>query len=208
MLKRLLARHHGWKTRRKMERLFSRRPDPYGYFSHPHELGKQQLLLDMISDRRYPFALEMGCAEGAFTRRLAGLCDFIVAVDISKTAVERAKITCKDIPSIRFLHADITEVELPHALDLIVACEVLYYWDKRSLSGRFAAFLRRTAESLKPGGRLALLHSFANEEEYSFRKSYRERLEGFGLTLEQETIRGGDPKKSRYLVSVLMKPPD
>ena len=36
-----MAKAHDWNTRRKMERLFRREEDPYGYFSPPHELGKQ-----------------------------------------------------------------------------------------------------------------------------------------------------------------------
>ena len=43
---------------------------------------------ELLGDRRYSRALEIGCAGGSFTRTRAPLCDELVALDISPPSAE------------------------------------------------------------------------------------------------------------------------
>ena len=206
-LSRIMAKAHDWNTRRKMERLFRREEDPYGYFSHPHELGKQALAETMLAGRRYARALEIGCAEGAFTRRLARLCGEVLAVDISPTALSRAREWLKDVGNVRFLQANARELDFSPDWDLIVVSEFLYYIEKKPLpAGELDRFLSRLAGLVAPGGRVLVLHSFAGPAECAVRSGYVERLlAAGGLRPEREQVGGDDLHKCRYLASLLIR---
>lgn len=71
--------------------------------------------------------LEVGCGEGHQTLRLRELADEVYGVDVSPTAIERARVR---VPGAQFAAADVLRQpwgEQPHRFDLVVACEVLYY---------------------------------------------------------------------------------
>jgi peptidoglycan/xylan/chitin deacetylase (PgdA/CDA1 family) len=105
-------------------------------------------------------ALEVGCAEGAFTRLLAGQVDHLTAVDISATAIARARARCSDLDNVEFATYDVFAPDAEPVgegkFDLIVASEVLYYApDLESL--RLA--LRRLVSALAPDGALVVVHA-------------------------------------------------
>lgn len=71
--------------------------------------------------------LEIGCGEGHQTQCFAKLADEVYGIDVSPTAVERAR---KRLPQAQFAAADIHGQpwgDQRHRFDLVVACEVLYY---------------------------------------------------------------------------------
>lgn len=150
---------HRWR-----QRAFARRyrtPDPWGYTTSPYERRKYELKLAILprahepSAPSYARALELGCAEGAFTCRLAEarVAREVVGVDFVPQAVERARKSCP-YPNVSFRQMDIT-AELPEGeFDLVFCSEVLYYLGSlrriRDLAERLSAILR-------PGGHIVLL---------------------------------------------------
>ncbi len=71
--------------------------------------------------------LEIGCGEGHQTARLAEVCSKLYSIDISGRAVERARQRC---PQVEFGVGDVFSAPMLASLprvDLVVACEVLYY---------------------------------------------------------------------------------
>ena len=68
--------------------------------------------------------LEIGCGEGHQSQYLARACGRLRGVDVSRRAVERARQRC---PEGDFTVGDPFSVRLPGAVDLVVACEVVYY---------------------------------------------------------------------------------
>lgn len=143
----------GW-GRDHHEKFYGRVADPYGFDTTPFEQMKYDELLGALPHGRSARALEVGCAEGAFTERLATRCDVVVGTDISEVAIERARR--------RFDGRDGVELErrtLPldfpdGTFDLIVCSDVVYLWER----GIVEIGLRRMIERLRPGGTLALLH--------------------------------------------------
>ncbi|HEU0215511.1 MAG TPA: SAM-dependent methyltransferase [Stellaceae bacterium] len=71
--------------------------------------------------------LEVGCAEGHQSQYLSRVCRQLYGVDVSRRAVRRAERRC---PAGTFAVADplgVWPVQMPVKVDLVTACEVLYY---------------------------------------------------------------------------------
>jgi 2-polyprenyl-3-methyl-5-hydroxy-6-metoxy-1,4-benzoquinol methylase len=71
--------------------------------------------------------LEIGCGEGHQTEHLAQLAGVVHGIDVSPTAIERAK---RRLPQARFATGDVFAQPWGDArgqFDLVTACEVLYY---------------------------------------------------------------------------------
>lgn len=71
--------------------------------------------------------LEIGCGEGHQTQALRRLADEVYGIDVSPTAIERARVR---VPDAHFAAADIHQQPWGDGrgrFDLVLACEVLYY---------------------------------------------------------------------------------
>lgn len=71
--------------------------------------------------------LEVGCGEGHQTLRLRELADQVYGIDVSATAIERAR---SRVPDAQFAATDLAHQpwgDERGRFDLVVACEVLYY---------------------------------------------------------------------------------
>ncbi len=112
-----------------------RAEDPWSFATSPYELDKYADTVRAIGAQRVPSALELGCSIGVLTRLLAARCDDVLAVDGSRTAVAAATRRTADLPHVRVASALLPE-ELPTGRwELIVASEILYYFDPPLLDG-------------------------------------------------------------------------
>ena len=144
------------------ESMFQRDDDPWGLESRVYEANKFDRTVEALADRRYLNAFEIGCAGGSLTQRLARSCAALMAIDVSQTALKRARKRCATLPNVSF-----EQMKFPQstptltALDLIILSEVAYYWDD--------ADLRRAADwmgqALAPGGDIVLVH-WTGETDY------------------------------------------
>jgi glycosyltransferase involved in cell wall biosynthesis len=107
------------------ERLFAL-PDPWSYDSD-YEVVKYEQTLELLPDEVVTDALEIGCAEGHFTIRLAPRVGRLTAVDISDRALARAQVRCQGHDNVAFQRVDLNTDDLPGPFDLIVCSEVLYF---------------------------------------------------------------------------------
>jgi predicted TPR repeat methyltransferase len=192
------------KTRRKMNRVFSRRADPFRYSESGYELKRLAAMDAALGERRFKRTLEVGCAEGHFTRRLLERGGEVVAVDISSVALERAR---KSAPAARFVEADALSWGPEGQFDLIVVADVLYYMDKPLVRDQFESTFDRVAKWLLPGGTLLLAHAFATEGERGHRESFTRRFVDKGLRLAGQSIVTPDEADNpvRCLIAVLEK---
>jgi SAM-dependent methyltransferase len=128
----------------------------------PYERDKYDHTLSVLSDRRYADAFEVGCANGVLTLRLADICDRLLAIDVSETALKNAKARCAERPDVRFERM-VFPRETPReaGFDLIVLSEVAYYWDDADFV-RAASWL---AAGVRPGGRIVMVH-WTGETDY------------------------------------------
>ncbi|MBB3776224.1 SAM-dependent methyltransferase [Erythromicrobium ramosum] len=109
----------------------------------------------------YASAREIGCAHGVLTQRLHRLCDQLLAIDISQTALALTQQRLGTKAGLEFAQMGFP-TEAPRGLfDLCVMSEVAYYWDADDLS-RAAQWL---ADHLVPDGRVVLVH-YTGETDY------------------------------------------
>jgi SAM-dependent methyltransferase len=140
-------------TQQFFEQLYQQNPDPWRFGSSSYELQRYETILRALTHRRYRHAFEPGCSVGVLTEQLATLCDQVDAIDISPTAVERARERCALLPGVHIVCASVTGF-LPESFDLLVFCEVGYYFDEEQLR----ALLVRCLANLQPGGTLLASH--------------------------------------------------
>lgn len=127
--------------------------DPWNRASD-YERLKFEDTLELVPELLAGSALELACAEGHFTQRLAGKVGSLLATDISSTALTRAQTRCQGLANVSFQPLDFIRQPMPGPFDLIVCSEALYY------AGRQLPLVARKIEaSLKPGGWLIMANS-------------------------------------------------
>ncbi len=139
------------------EALFAATADPWAYESD-YEVQKYAQTLSLLPpEAARGTALEIGCAEGRFTERLARFVRSLVAADIASTAIQRARQRCRHLGNVDFIQVDLFTDNLPGVFDLIVCSEILYFAPSESV-------LRETASKLGNGLRTegCLLAAHAN----------------------------------------------
>ena len=136
------------------EGLFARQPNPWLY-GNTYEQVKYEQTLSLVP-QNISKALELACAEGFFTEKLASWVDQLLATDISQIAVERAARRCAQHKNVTYKRLDLIADELPPDLDLIVCSEMLYFMgDRETLEGA----VQKLSSALKPGGYLLTAHA-------------------------------------------------
>jgi cyclopropane fatty-acyl-phospholipid synthase-like methyltransferase len=136
------------------EKKFRNNIDPWDYTTSPFERYKRGVLLRACGCRTYGRGLELACAIGETTRRLARRCLRLMAVDSSATAVAEARRRLRGFQNVTIRQA-VLPGETPRGpFDLIVASEIAYYLDSRELSD----LLARLKSALAPAGRIVFLN--------------------------------------------------
>lgn len=136
------------------ERKYQASADPWNYLTSPYERAKYGATLAALPRERYRSALEVGCSIGVFTARLAPRCDRLLAIDVSATALNRARDACAAWPRTRFARHRIPTEWPQGRYDLIVIAEIGYYLSATDL----VAARERCVATLRPAGDLILVH--------------------------------------------------
>ena len=101
--------------------------------------------------------LDVGCGEGLLVERLAGVSRSVTGIDRDERAIRQAIVRTAGLTNTTLLEADFTEIEVaPDSYDLITCVAVLHHLDLESAR-------RRSAEMLRPGGRLLVVGLSANK---------------------------------------------
>jgi glycosyltransferase involved in cell wall biosynthesis/peptidoglycan/xylan/chitin deacetylase (PgdA/CDA1 family)/SAM-dependent methyltransferase len=137
--------------------------DPWDYSSE-YETEKYDLTLDVVMRHRPSSVLELACAEGRFTQRLAEHVGAVTAADISSLALTRAAERCAGFDNIAFQILDLVDETIPAGQEMIICSEVLYYLPDR---GALAEVARKLAEALADGGRLVMANHFLLKDDPS-----------------------------------------
>jgi SAM-dependent methyltransferase len=142
--------------------LYEQAEDPWGFATSDYERQKYAHTISALAGRRFDRALEVGCAIGVFTAKLADVASSILAIDVSERALERARRRLNGHTGVRFARMSFPE-ECPQGRwDLIVCSEVLYYLDAPA----FQRALTRLRESLEAGATVLAVHWRAPTRSY------------------------------------------
>jgi len=116
-----------WRQPAAFDALFASRPDPWESQSAAEQerFSITLSLLERAGRNQFDDAVELGCAEGIFTERLAPLCRRLVALDFSGVALERARHRLHGVGGVQFARWDMRREPLAGTFDLVVAMGVL-----------------------------------------------------------------------------------
>lgn len=138
---------------------FESREDPWDYATAPDQVDRIDrevaMLRDVCPQERFDRALEIGCAEGQFTEKLAPLCNSLLAADISSVALGRTRkrLEGQAQMQVQFLKWDLRVDPLPATYDLVVIVHALEYIRNPLHIRRARA---RLVKNLRPGGYLLI----------------------------------------------------
>jgi len=169
--------------------------DPWDLEASPFERAKYdaQLALLDAGDRRYGRALEIGCAAGAFTRRLAQRCDQVVALDIAEPAIALAR-SRTTAPNVEYRVGNVMQwdAELDGDWDLVVLAETVCYLGWLYPFFDVAWLAHRLHEGTRPGGRLLLANTCGGVEDYLLRpwiiRTYHDLFRNAGFVVRHDTL--------------------
>lgn len=120
--------------------------DAKGYvndFSFVHQYGADVLGLIDLADKKS--VLDLGCGNGALTKKLSDLGLEAIGMDASLELLEIARNT---YPELVFYAGDATQFELPEPVDIVFSNAVLHWIDQ----SKQKALLHCVYEALKEGG--------------------------------------------------------
>lgn len=128
------------------------RDHPDGWdFGSWYEERKRRVLLAALPRQRYGSVLELGCATGVLTERLADRSDDVLGVDIAEAPLELAR---RRVPAARFERGTLPDDWPSGAFDLVVMSEVGYYLSATDLD----RVIDHLLGSLTPGGSIVACH--------------------------------------------------
>ena len=162
--------------------------------SSEFEKAKYARQLEMLQGRNYARVLEIGCGNGCFTRLLAGIAGQVVALDISPTAIARARAVTAGLGEIDFRVANIMDYD-PRSegpWDLIVLSETIYYlgWLYSFFDVGWLAV--QLLDSTREGGRLLMANTCGGVEDYLLCpwiiRTYHDLIRNVGYEVETEEI--------------------
>ncbi|MBI4386174.1 MAG: methyltransferase domain-containing protein [Elusimicrobia bacterium] len=107
-----------------LERLFRTKTDVWNFEKDGYETARFDRIVDLARRVPHDSILEVGCAEGHLTRRLAPLAGKMAAIDVSATAVERAR---RAVPDADIRQARLEDARWDRKFDLVVCSETIYY---------------------------------------------------------------------------------
>lgn len=188
--------------------------DPWSLDVSALDQRRYERQLELLADRRYGRALEIGCASGSFTRRLAPLCDELVALDISERAIERARTAHGGGgPGVEYRVANVMELDLRQlgSWDLVVLTETAYYLGWLYPMFDIGWLAHSLHEATRPGGRLLLANTISREDGLLspwLIRTYHDVFRNAGYVSErEETLRGvKETVEFEILLALLVRP--
>ena len=183
--------------------------DPLGLDAELDRASRSRQL-ELLRDRRYRRALEIGCAAGAFTEMLAPHVDALTAIDIAPSAIERARRRMQDASGVTFGAANVMEYDVTAGgpWDLVVMSETIYClgWLYPLFDvGWLAAQL---CSALSGGGRLLMANTYGGDQDYLLRPwlidTYRDLFLHVGFRLEREVTLHGSKAGIDFTVLITL----
>jgi SAM-dependent methyltransferase len=137
--------------------------EPWDYSRRAGEVLRHDFVLNLAATARpaYRRALDIGCSMGQLTARLVGLAPEIHGIDVSPTAIGRARAHCAAVAAtagsagvrseFHFAVGSATRLPYPDAsFDLILLCDGLFSWKLPQELERWT--LEEASRVLAPGG--------------------------------------------------------
>ena len=168
--------------------------DPWELESSAFEQAKYARQLELLGGRRAERVLEIGCGAGCFSRLLASTARHVLALDISPTAIARARASGTDLGSVDFRVANIMGYD-PHTegpWDLVVMSETIYYLGWLYSFFDVAWLAAQLFGATKVGGRFLMANTYGGGDDFILRpwviRTYRDLFLNVGYEVEVEEL--------------------
>jgi SAM-dependent methyltransferase len=174
------------------ERKYRENADPWDFARSEYERSRYGAIISGLGERRYERAFEPGCSVGELTWRLASHCELVDAIDISATAIDRAKLCCSGLSNVTLRVGGLPHHIPEGSFDLIVFSEIGYYFDEAGLQ----ELGKSLVDHISSSGTLLAAHWLGTSKDHvlsgdrvhevlggldGLRLSYSERYERFRL---------------------------
>ena len=179
------------------DQVYAAKDDPWEFTTSEYESNKYADTLAHLPQARYKNGFEVGCSIGVLTEQLAGRCDHLLAVDVSESALAKARGRCAALPQVQIERMQIPVDEPEGSFDLVVVSEVAYYWNLDDLHRAITMLATHQA----PGGHLILVHWTPPVHDYPLTGDRVHEL--WIARPEWKTL--GDESRERYRISVLQR---
>lgn len=132
-------------VKRNFDRLYNSKVDPWNVKNT--QQGYYQAIIRFLSKNisKKENALDIGCGEGHLTSKLSVFSKKITGIDLSKTAILRAK---KNYLNIEFEQTEVRKMKYADTFDIVFCSEVLYYLTRKDTK----KVLTNISHSLKKNG--------------------------------------------------------
>jgi len=110
----------------EFEEMYQDFDDPWEQTIRERGVFEKLTAIEIIKRQGYGRVIELGCGFGNYTAKIAEATKDVLGIDISETAIQKARETH---PGINFRSADILEFDLYHQFkpDCIVMAEITWY---------------------------------------------------------------------------------
>jgi SAM-dependent methyltransferase len=184
------------------------RGDHWELESSEFEQMKYVRTLALLKGEHYPRVLELGCGAGTLTRHLFPLADYVLALDISSAAIDRARALWTGPATVDFRQANIMEYD-PHAegpWDLVVLSDIMYYLGWLYSFFDINWFASQLFTATRVGGHCLYANAMGSFGDMLLlpwiTRSYRDVLRNVGYSLVTEDILRA--QKNRVTIEVLL----
>ena len=138
----------------EFDALFRESADPWSYDEAPYEQVRFARTVEALGGRRFQRGLEVACAAGSLTERIAPHCAQLVAVDASAAAIGHAQRRLRTMPQVDIRLARMPD-QLPEGgFDLFMLSDMLYYLGLRGLMDFLTTIMLRA----RPGAIIVLVN--------------------------------------------------
>ena len=145
------SRADEWRHSSSFDAIFSADPDPWKTSSSARDRDRFAVTLSRLEKQgltHFERGVEIGCAEGFFTARIAPMCDRLEALDYSAVALSHARARVNQ-PNVEFRKWDMRTDEINGMSDLMVAMGVLTSLNRAADVKRISSKL---IDAIDPGG--------------------------------------------------------
>jgi SAM-dependent methyltransferase len=110
----------------EFEQMYQDFDDPWEQSTREEWASEKAVALHLIKKLRAQKVIELGCGLGRFTKKIADLGVEVIGVDVSETAIIKAKA---NYPNCNFIVGDILEFDIyrRYRPDIIVMAEITWY---------------------------------------------------------------------------------
>lgn len=180
------------------------------------ERSKYARQLTMLGERHYGRVLEIGCGAGCFTRLLAQIADYVLALDIAPTAIRRARVAGVAPAKLEFRAENIMDHDLraDDPWNLVVISETIYYLGWLYPFFDIAWLASELLAATSSRGRLLMTNTCGGTDDYLLQpwliRTYRDLFLNVGYQLEAEEIFRGTKNNLDLdvLISLFVKAPE